>query len=227
MPEPIQNIAALKDLLPNKKPSEKLAFSVAEVIALYCFLYRVYNGELKDSLLEVTDTMTELSPVLSENYFYETLTVCLKSLIQRIKSMPSFKDHVEPVRVSLSDLQKVVTSFCPGRNSVDQMPMSVLCISDIYHLFTAGLKEIESLKSRRSETKKKKNLYHKISRKLLFMASWLTENTNEMVNMKLRIESLQKELCNYWDTVMEEKKIVEKKIDQLREKKENRLIEEL
>lgn len=227
VPSLIQNISTLKDLLPNKQPSDKMSYNIIEVITLYCFLYRVYNGELKESLLEVLDTLISLSRVLADNCLYESTDICLRSLVHKIKGLPSFKDNVDPVQVSLSDLKTVLNSKCATNSGKDEVPMSLLCIADLYNLFTAGVNELKQLKKKTNESKEKKNLYFRISKKLLFMATWLTEKSTELKQLSCEVETLQMELCTYWETIKEEKKIIENKIGQIRENRKASLIEEL
>ena len=225
-PELMKDIPSMAALLPKKRPSEKLLYSVIELVTLYCFLYRVYNGELKDSLFEVLDNFINLSSVLADSHYYQDLETCVKSLVQSIKSSPAFKENIDPVRISLSDLRRVVSSTCRG-NYMGEVPMSLLCISELYSLFTNGLVEIKVLKKRTHEMKERKILYHKITKKLLFMASWLLENNETVKRSSNHIEALQKELCMHWDSVNEHRRIVEESIKQMHDKRKLQLIEEL
>ena len=223
----IKDIPPLNALLPNKRPSEKLPYSIIELITIYCFLYRVYNAEFKESLLEVVNSFTTLSPVLSDSHYYEDLEACILSLVQRIKISPAFKDNVDPIRISLSDLKQIVSSKFPKVGCIDDVPMSLLCICDLHSLFKNGLMEIKALKEKTKEMKERKILYHRITKKLLFMASWLSGNNEVLKCISKDIEALQKKLCTYWDSVHEDKKIIEQNIWRLHEKKKSRLIEEL
>ena len=224
-PRLIEDIPPLKVLLPNKRPSQKLQFSITELVTIYCFIYRVYNAELKESLLEVLDSILTLSPVLTDNHCYENLETCIMSLIQRIKRSPEFKNNVDPIRVSLSDLNKIISSNFPTEHCKDDTPMSLLCISDLYNLFENGMLRIKGMKQRTSEMKERKILYHRITKKLLFMASWLSENSYVMKGNAGDIETLQRELLVYWESMDEDRKLVEQHIQQLRGKK--KLIEVL
>jgi len=224
-PKLIKDIPPLNILLPNKRPSEKLQFSIIELLAIYCFIYRVYNAELRESLLEVLDSIIALSPVLTNNHCYENVETCIMSLMQRIKRSPEFKDYVDPIRVSLNDLNKIISSNFPTEHCKDNTPMSLLCISDLHNLFESGLHTIKGMKERTSEMKERKIFYHRITKKLLFMASWLSENSYVMKGNAGDIETLQRELLIYLDSMNEDKKLVEQHIQQLHGKK--KLIEVL
>ena len=187
----------------------------------------MYNGELRESLLEVLDCISNLSPVLSENHYYDDLEICLKTLLQRIKGNSLFKDNIDPIKITLNDLNIVVTSVYEVQKCSDAIPMPILCISDLYNLFTNGVKQLKVLKEKTTELKERKVIYHRIAKKLLFMASWLTENNNLIKRTNKSIKAIEKELSTYWNTVEEEKKIIEEKIEQLREKKNTKLIEEM
>lgn len=227
VPQLIKDIPPLNTLLPNKKPSEKLPYSIIEVITIYCFLYRVYNADLKESLLEVVNNITTISQVLTDSHYYEDLETCLLSLVQRIKNSPAFKNNVDPIRISLSDLKQVVSSRFPKVGCIDDVPMSLLCICDLHNIFTNGLIEVRALKNKTKEMKEKKILYHRITKKLFFMASWLSGYSEVLKSMSKNIEALQRKLCTYWDSVHEDKKIIEQNIQRLHDKKKARLIEEL
>ena len=229
-PRLISKIEPLKILLPNKVPSPVIPFNICEVIITYCFVYRLYNGELQESTQEVLDTILELSPVLKDNHSYTNVECCLKLFVQRVKSSLSLKDALDPVHEPFDDIFMMISSYSlvelEGKNK-KLVATSVLCVSDLYSLFKNAVLELTRAKDKTNKEKEKKKLYQKVTKKLYFLASWLVENQDTLSCLKEKVKYVKSKVIAYWESVKEERKEFEIFLNEKRNNTEKQLIEEL
>ncbi|XP_065057025.1 zinc finger HIT domain-containing protein 2-like [Rhopilema esculentum] len=229
-PRLLQKIEPLNILLPNKVPSPVIPFNICEVIITYCFVYRLYNGELQESTQEALDTILELSPVMKDSHYYTDVEYCLRLFVQRVKSSVSLKDALDPVHEPFDDLFMIISSYSwvelEDKNK-KLVATSVLCVSDLHSLFKNAAMELTRTKNKTKEEKEKKKLYQKVTKKLYFLASWLVENQHTLSCLEGKIKDVKSKVTAYWEGVKEERKEFETFLNEKRNNTEKQIIEEL
>lgn len=225
IPKLIDDLKPIHELLPGKSPSPSIPYNISEVIAVYVFVYRLYNGELLESLDEVLSAILEISPVLEKNCFYEDVDSCLSAFVTQIKENVSLSEAIDPVETSLNDLHLIISMG--GVEAIEKEIPSTLCISHLHELFLIGIKEIEKQKSKIKELKQKKKKYFQITKKLHFMACWLQENQTKIAELQSLVMAKRSKLSEYWKDVKKQKELIENHIDKIRDTRKSKLIEEL
>ncbi len=225
LPEIIKDLPSFKTLLPNKDPSPFLVYNISEVVIIYVFTFRLYNGEFDDSVLDALDTVKSLSKVLQSNHTYSDLKSCLSSFIDSIKGNSLYCNTIDPIEVSLTDFCSVLKTETKDDPS-KKIPASQLCISDLHNLFSEGIRIVKGLK-RSSENKDKKLKFMQVQRKLCFMCAWLTENYERLSELEEDVLRLRVKLGKYWKNIQQEKGLFEEHIKILRKQSKPKLIQEL
>ena len=225
IPKQIDDLKPIDEILPGKSPSPSMPYNISEVIAVYVFVYRLYNGELLESLDEVLRTVLEISWVLQRNDFYEDMDSCLSSFVNKIKENASFSETVDPVEISLHDLSIILSMG--GIKAIENDTPTILSISHLHELFLRRIKEIEKQKPKTTELRQKKKKYFQITKKLHFMACWLQENHSQIAKLQTSVMATRGRLSEYWKDVKKQTELIEKRIDKLRDSRKSELIEQL
>eukprot|EP00794_Sanderia_malayensis_P000207 gene207-822_t len=215
IPKVIKNLQSMKELLPNKESSHLLVFNIAEVINTYAFVNRLYNGEMDDSIVEALDTIMSISKVLNSNCTYTDIQSSLSSFVLHVKECKEYSDTIDPV-VTLDDFCCIINSALKVKGFSYDVPASLVCMSHLHELFTAGVEHIKNQKVKTSIHREKKQKFLQVARKVYFMACWLVENSNRLSKLKGIAQSLRVELENYWSEIEQSRQIVEENIDAIK-----------
>ena len=188
-------------------------------------MYRLYNGELKDSAPEAIDTIISISKVLENNQSYVNMKSCLDSFVQSIKSCAAFTGTIDPVDITLNDVTKIISST--AETAAGSFSASVLCLSDLHRLLGMAIKVLTDIKSKSKEQKEKKRKYMQMKRKVYFLTAWCKENQNNISDLEEHVCRRREVMMVYWKAAKEHEKMMDNRIKKLRFKKKTRLIQEI
>ena len=208
IPVPIKDLPAIGQMLGSKQPDPSVKYSVLSTVLSYCFLMRLYNGDLLDTLPQSVELLLAICPVLQKTVVYNSTDECICAFLTYIQTDVSLSQSIDPVEMTLVDVK---TIFCS--------PSAVEALSDLHDILK---------KSRKFFKVSNEVDYSQIlllaMKKLKFLASYANGYTEELQNIDSYLGDIRGRFLKERQLMKDGKVLIENNMDKLKPKL---LIEEI
>ena len=198
----------MKDILHNKDPDCNLKYSVLEVLLVYIYIKKLFNGDILDSPKEAIHLLLELSGVLSENTAYSDLQTVLFSFLNNVERRTDL--IIDPVSICFTDLILILQS---------NESFVLKAVSDLYLFLKTCRKFMKSDLSFSSHC-------FKATKKVYFLAAYCKEYEKSIKLMSEEVFEIQLNIVKEREILKKQQKDIDSNLEMIRPRKEP-LIQEL
>ncbi|XP_077863313.1 zinc finger HIT domain-containing protein 2-like [Saccoglossus kowalevskii] len=132
IPNIVDKIPKLTDLLKSQKPADSVQFNLLEVLFIYAYVIRLYNGSHFDLPVQTMQDILQVSDVLSKNKNYSSTEEAVHNAMIRINQDKSLQCTQTFTTSVLLDVIKILC----GRSKKDPLVYILSALSDLYALLS-------------------------------------------------------------------------------------------